>query len=74
MPFIGYLKQGTIEVVNDEIGTFTVEAGETIVEVMDVYQQGENVGDKPAVIYGVYLTDADRDISQLHPQADSYVE
>ncbi len=73
VPFIGYLKQGTIKVVNDKLGSFTVEAGETIVEVMGTYQQGENIGDEPAVIYGVYLTDDNRDISQVHPDADGYV-
>lgn len=50
----GFLAQGSLRVITEKQDTLYLETGQAIVEVVDQWHYGSNVGKIPAVIYVFY--------------------
>ena len=64
----GVLVQGELTIIGLDGKEKTVHEGEAVVEMVGTIHHGENRGDKPVILYMIYLSQEDMPLAVQHPE------
>ena len=63
----GVLVQGELTIIDQEGNEKIVHEGEAVVEMVGTVHHGENLGNKPVILYMFYLSQKDVPLAVQHP-------
>ena len=64
----GVLMQGELTIIGQDGKKKVVHEGEPVVEMVNTIHHGENIGDKPVILYMFYLSQKDMPLAVQHPE------